>query len=193
MLPRPPALEWRLLIASMPAYASLFTLTEPPPMHATTLNYSPLFRRDADLPGAFDWMACALAGLEKFVELNVQTVKTSLREQEVLVGAALSSRSLNELIELQSQQLPAALKKTFAYWRHVQEIAAETGGGLSSTMQASFQSLAATLQAPADFAMSTASEQDHSSRLLSTYPQRAEAGAPAAILDSSGRIISDNV
>jgi phasin family protein len=161
-------------------------------MHATTLNYSPLFRRDTDLPGAFDWMACAVAGLEKLVELNVQTVKTSLREQEVLAGAALSSRSLNEVIELQSQQLPAALKKTFAYWRHVQEIAVETGGGLASVMQTSFQSLVTTLQAQVDIATSAASEQGRTSRLLSTYPARATAGTPAAIVDSSGRMISDN-
>jgi phasin family protein len=161
-------------------------------MHATTLNYAPLFRRDTDLPGAFDWMACAVAGLEKLVELNVQTVKTSLREQEVLAGAALSSRSLNEVIELQSQQLPAALKKTFAYWRHVQEIAVETGGGLASVMQASFQSLVTTLQAPVDIATSAASEPGRTSRLLSTYPARTTAGTPVAIVDSSGRKISDN-
>ncbi|MFM0221340.1 phasin family protein [Paraburkholderia dipogonis] len=161
-------------------------------MHATTLNYSPLFRRDADLPGAFDWMACAVAGLEKLVELNLQTVKTSLREQEVLAGAALSSRSLNEVIELQSQQLPAALKKTFAYWRHVQEIAVETGGGFASVMQANFQSLVTTLQAPVDIATWTANEQGRTSRLLSTYPPSAAAGTPAAIVDSSGRMISDS-
>ncbi|MFM0173276.1 phasin family protein [Paraburkholderia sediminicola] len=161
-------------------------------MHATTLNYSPLFRHDADLPDAFDWMGCAVAGLEKLVELNVQTVKTSLREQEVLAGAALSSRSLNEVIELQSQQLPAALKKTFAYWRHVQEITVETGGDLASVMQASVQSLATTLQAPVDIATSAASEQGRTSRLLSTYPPTAASGTPAAIVDSSGRMISDN-
>jgi hypothetical protein len=96
------------------------------------------------------------------------------------------------VIELQSQQLPAALKKTFAYWRHVQEIAVETGGGLASVMQASFQSLVTTLQAPVDIATSAASEQGRTSRLLSTYPARTTAGTPVAIVDSSGRKISDN-
>lgn len=160
-------------------------------MDATTLKYSPLFRRDADLPGAFDWIVCAVAGLEKVVELNMQTVKTSLREQEVLAEAALSARSFSEVIDLQSQQLPAALKKTFAYWRHVQEIAAETGGALASVMQASVQNLMTTLHAPVDIATSAASEQGGTSRLLSTYPPGAGVGTPAAIVDSSGKMISD--
>ncbi|WNC93217.1 phasin family protein [Paraburkholderia sp. FT54] len=161
-------------------------------MHPTTLEYSPLFRRDADFPTVFDWVGCAATGLERIVELNVQTVKTSLREQEVLAGAALSFQSFSEVIDLQSQQLPAAVKKTFAYWRHVEEIAVETGGELASVMQASFQRFVATLRAPVDIAMSTARAQGDTSSLLTMDPPRAAAGTAAAILDSSGKIISDN-
>jgi phasin family protein len=67
--------------------------------------------------------------------LNVQTVKTSLSEQRALADTALSARSLSEVIGLQSQLLSAAIKKTFAYWQHVEDIAIETRYGWFTAVQ----------------------------------------------------------
>ena len=71
----------------------------------------------------------------KVVELNVQTVKTSFSEQRALADTAPSARSLSEVIGLQSQLLPAAIKKTFAYWQHVVDIAIETRYGWFTAVQ----------------------------------------------------------
>jgi phasin family protein len=58
---------------------------------------------------AFDCITELFGGFERVAELNVQTVKTSLSEQQALADAALSARSLSEVMDLHSQPLPAAL------------------------------------------------------------------------------------
>ena len=57
----------------------------------------------------FDSTRKLYSGVERVTELNVQTVKTSLLEQHALTQAALSSQSLHEMIDLQTQQVPAAV------------------------------------------------------------------------------------
>jgi phasin family protein len=67
--------------------------------------------------------------------LNIQTAKTAVAEQRALADAALSAHSLSEVIDLQSRQLPAAVKKSSAYSRHVEDIAVQMGTGLFIAMQ----------------------------------------------------------
>ena len=67
-----------------------------------------------------------LDGLQRMAELNVQTVKTTLEEQQEIADEVLSSRSLDWIITLPSAQSQAALKKALAYWSHASNIAIET-------------------------------------------------------------------
>jgi phasin family protein len=122
----------------------------------TTNRFSP---RDGstDIALVFDATRELYAGMESVVELNVQTVKTSLNEQHALALAALSSQSLHEMIDLQSQQLPAAVKKHFAYWRHVGDIAAQTQSGLVGIVQGHVENALTAIAKFADAASDKAS------------------------------------
>lgn len=142
-------------------------------------------------------LACTnevFASIEKVVELNVQTVKTSLSEQQALADAALCVQSVSELIDFQSQQLPAAVTKTFAYWRHVGDIAVQTQNELHSTMHehfgSSFQRLADIFGAASvGFA---AQDQPGRSSLLAVAQPAVAAAEGVAIVDSSGNVVSSD-
>lgn len=67
-----------------------------------------------------------LDGLQRMTELNVQTVKTTLAEQQEIADEVLASRSLDWVLTLPSAQGQAALKKALAYWSHASNIAIET-------------------------------------------------------------------
>ncbi|MFM0125341.1 phasin family protein [Paraburkholderia sp. RL18-101-BIB-B] len=96
----------------------------------------PFFRQGEATIGASSSCAEEIsAGLEKVIRLNMQTAKTAVAEQRALADAALSAHSLSEVIDLQSQQLPVAVKKSFAYGRHVEDIAVQTGTDLLIAMQ----------------------------------------------------------
>ncbi|MFM0309422.1 phasin family protein [Paraburkholderia sp. RL17-383-BIF-A] len=151
-------------------------------------------QRDTAIEVAFDCNTEVLAGVEKVVELNIQTVKTSLSEQQALADAALSAQSLSEVFDLQSQQFPAAVTKTFAYWRHVEEIAADTRIGLFNAMQAHFGSSLNTLAEMVDMACGNAFVQERGGILdLPGMAQSTVASAErVGIVDSSGRVVSSD-
>jgi phasin family protein len=88
---------------------------------------------------AFECTAELFIGFERVIELNIEAVKTSIFEQQALADAVLSARSPAQLIDLQSQQLPATVKKTFAYWRHVEDIVVETGNRFLTAIYAAMQ------------------------------------------------------
>lgn len=67
-----------------------------------------------------------LDGLQRMAQLNVQTVKTTLAEQQEIADEVLSARSLDWIVTLPSAQSQAALKKALAYWSHASNIAIET-------------------------------------------------------------------
>lgn len=148
---------------------------------------------DIAVEAVFDCASEVFTGIEKVAELNVQTVKTSLSEQQALADAALAAQSLTEIVDLQSQQLPAAVTKTFAYWRHIEDIATETRAGMFEAMQERF---ASTLQAFVDtmdaaVPSGTLHETSDNVPLLLTAPTAASAVTdPVAIVDSSGQVVS---
>lgn len=140
----------------------------------------------------FECTTEVFAGVEKIVELNAQTVKTSLSEQQALADAALSARSLTEIIDLQSQQLPAAVTKTFAYWRHMEDIATGTRTAMFEAMGDRFanpwQAFIDTMGVVSDKAASRESSGDVP--LLLTDNTAANIADPVAIVDSSGKVVS---
>ncbi|WP_027800819.1 phasin family protein [Paraburkholderia dilworthii] len=161
-------------------------------MNAVILN-QPDDRQEGNAIAAYDVAAKAVACFEKVIELNVQTVKTSLFEQQALVDAALSSASLDQVIDLQLQQVPAAIKKTCAYWGHVEDIAVDLHNELASVVQDSMQSYLSTLFSllggAAPFALASAGRTNVTSPLAIEEPPVTQK-EPVAILDSSGNVVS---
>lgn len=74
-----------------------------------------------------DIAARTLEGLERLAHLNLQTVKTTLAEQQQIADEAITTRSLEWAMTLPSAQTQAAFKKVLAYWHHVSNIVVETG------------------------------------------------------------------
>lgn len=160
-------------------------------MYPDTINpFSPR-QREIAVEAVFDCTTELFAGIEKVVELNVQTVKTSLSEQQALADAALSAGSVSDAVDLQSQQFRAAVTKTFAYWRHVEEIALQTRNELFSAMHEHFGSSLQTIfdAAPGGFA---ADERVGRSNLLVTTGPAVVAAGRVAIVDSAGKVVSSD-
>jgi phasin family protein len=131
-------------------------------------------------------------GMERVVELNLQTVKTSLSEQHALALATLSSQSLHEMIDLQSQQLPATVKKNLAYWRHVGDIAAQTQSGLVGLVQGHAEDILAAFAKFADVASDNASvvgQRLIAGNALVAEPAASVGTVQSEIVDSAGNAL----
>ncbi|NKJ50829.1 phasin [Burkholderia sp. SG-MS1] len=161
-------------------------------MYLDTADQLSSRRRDAAVNAAFDCNAEVFDGITKVVELNIQTVKTSLSEQQAMADAALSAQSLSAVIDLQSRQFPAAVKKTFAYWRHVEDIAVQTGIGLFTAMQTHVGSVLTTFADMADVAPGTAATQEGLGKwsVFVTGQPAVDPAQPGGIVDSSGNAVS---
>ncbi|CAB3731824.1 phasin family protein [Paraburkholderia rhynchosiae] len=160
-------------------------------MNAVVLS-QPDVRYEGHPIAAYELAARTVSGLEKIVELNVQTVKTSLSEQRALVDAALSSESFNQVFDLQFQQFPAAIKKTCAYWGHVEDIAVDTRNELAEVVQNSVQSYLTTLFSMIDSATSIGTASGGRTNVTSPLAIEQPPGArnePVAIVDSSGNVV----
>ena len=155
----------------------------------------PLFRQgDAALSASSSCAEEIFAGIEKVIRLNMQTAKTAVAEQQALADAALSAKSLSEVIDLQSQQLPAAVKKGFAYSRHVEDIAAETGTGLFLAMQEHIGRSLRTFWDALDISTVGASvprRLENAAVVVAGQPEPAVA-EPAPIVNSAGKVISSD-
>ena len=151
-------------------------------------------RRDAVVETAFDCASQVFAGLEKAARLNIQTVKTSVSEQQALVDAALSAQTISEVIDLHSQQFPASVTKTFAYWRHVEDIAVQTQSGFFAAVREHIGSAIGMVADTVSGASAGLAEQarGHSASLLVTAQPGAPSSAPVPILGSDGQVISSN-
>lgn len=73
----------------------------------------------------------AFEGVEKLVELNLQTAKTTLDEVADHTRAVLSVKDAQELMALQTALLQPSAEKAAAYSRHVYDIAAATSSEVS--------------------------------------------------------------
>lgn len=61
-------------------------------------------------------------GIEKLTALNLQVVKTSLAENQVIVEKALATRSPQEFVELSTSVAKATAEKASLYGKQVKEI-----------------------------------------------------------------------
>jgi len=82
-----------------------------------------------------------LASVEQLAALNVQTVKTVQTEAAESVQAALSAKSLAELLQLQASSLQAVPQKAAAYGRHAGEILVTLAAAQRATVEAQVSSL----------------------------------------------------
>jgi phasin family protein len=105
-------------------------------MHPVRSSPFPLRQRATAVEASFDCTNELFSGFERLVELNLQTIKASISERQALTNAALSVRSVSEIIDLHSQQFPATVERAFAYWRHLEDILVETGNRLFAAMYA---------------------------------------------------------
>lgn len=78
----------------------------------------------------------AFDGVEKVVELNLQTAKTSLSEAADTARAALAVKTPQELLSLQAGLLQPAAEKAAAYGRHLYDIAAATNAEVARVAEA---------------------------------------------------------
>ncbi|MFM0282997.1 phasin family protein [Paraburkholderia sediminicola] len=157
-------------------------------MYPVTLNPLALRQSATAVEAAFDCTTELFVGFQRSVELNVQTAKTSISEQAALTDAALSVRTPSELIDLHTQQLSAAGKKTFAYCRHVETIAAETASRFFTAMSVHSEDFLKRLEEMTNFASGGfAAQVNRTSLLITGEPAVAE---PVAIVDSAGEVLS---
>jgi phasin family protein len=163
-------------------------------MHATTLDQAALSASTPAVPVAYDWTFKLVGQWEKVIELNAQTVRTTLAEQQALANAALSSPSFEELLELQTQRVPASIKKSLAYWQHVEEIAKDTHEEIIAIMQSGWSQYLSIFGAFSDAATSTRDSGvkllDEAGEVLTGASSAGAGGEPVAIVDSSGKVVS---
>jgi phasin family protein len=89
----------------------------------------------ANLDTFFGLTNKAFEGVEKMVELNLQTAKTSLVEVADTTRAALAVKDAQELFALQAGLLQPAAEKAAAYSRHLYDIAAATNAELTKVAE----------------------------------------------------------
>jgi phasin family protein len=78
----------------------------------------------------------SMDSVEKFVDLNMQAMKTSLQESAEQTLALLSVKDLQELSALQSGWMQPLAEKVLSYSRHAYEIAAGAQAELAKTAEA---------------------------------------------------------
>lgn len=78
----------------------------------------------------------AFEGVEKLVELNLQTAKTSLDEVAEHTRALLSVKDAQELVALQTSLLQPSAEKAAAYSRHVYDITSATSAEVGRLAEA---------------------------------------------------------
>jgi phasin family protein len=160
-------------------------------MYSDTVKQLSSRQRATAVDAAFECTTEVLTGIGQMIELNMQTVKTSLSEQKALIDAAWSARTPSELIDLQSRQFPAGVKKTFAYFRHVEEIAVYVGNGLFTTMHEHVGNYLRTFAEMVDFASAGVASQERLNEMSLLFTGRPAAVAgPVVFLDSSGNMLS---
>ncbi len=77
----------------------------------------------------------AFEGVEKLVELNIQTAKTTMEEVAEHTKAVLSAKDAQELVALNSSLMQPAAEKVAAYSRHLYDIATATGGEVTKVTE----------------------------------------------------------
>jgi len=104
----------------------------------------------------FDLQSKAFEGVEKLVELNLQTAKTAMTEAADTARAALSVKDPQEFFALQAGLFQPAAEKIAAYNRHVYEIAAATNAEVTKAVEATAAEAQAKFLAVIDNAVKNA-------------------------------------
>ncbi|SAL84510.1 phasin family protein [Caballeronia terrestris] len=78
--------------------------------------------QSAQVQNLFGALQAAFDGIEKLTALNLQVVKTSLAENQVIVEKAFATRSPQEFFELSSSVAKATAEKANLYGKQVKEI-----------------------------------------------------------------------
>ena len=94
--------------------------------------------------------AKSFEGFEKLVELNVQTVKSTLAENQDLVGKALAVRDPQEFIALQTSRTQVNAERVQAYWRDVYAVLNGTRGVFAAAAEAQLKKAQDDTQAYVD-------------------------------------------
>ncbi len=89
----------------------------------------------------------AMDGLERMVELNLQTLKTAMHETTDAALAALSVKDLQELAALQPNLAQPLAEKMLAYSHHVYEIASGTQAEIAKAVEANAAEMNKKVQA----------------------------------------------
>ena len=104
----------------------------------------------------FGLSGLAFEGVEKLIELNVQTAKAAMTEAADAARAALSVKDAQELLALQAGLLQPTAEKAAAYSRHVYEIAAATNAEVAKVAEATATEAQAKFLAVVDTAVKNA-------------------------------------
>lgn len=89
----------------------------------------------ANLETFFSLGAKAFEGVEKLVELNIQTAKTSLEEIAEHTKAVMAVKDAQELVALHSSMMQPSAEKVAAYSRHIYDIATATGSEVTKVTE----------------------------------------------------------
>jgi phasin family protein len=98
----------------------------------------------------------AFGGVEKLVELNLQTARAALDESAANAKALLSVKDAQSLAALQSSVLQPAAEKATAYSRQVYEIAAATQADISKLLEGQVAASQQTVQGFVEAALKSA-------------------------------------
>ena len=101
----------------------------------------------AQLETLFALSGKAMDGLERMVELNLQTLKTAMHETTDAALAALSVKDLQELAALQPNLAQPLAEKMLAYSHHVYEIASGTQAEIAKAVEANAAEMNKKVQA----------------------------------------------
>lgn len=98
----------------------------------------------------------AFEGVEKLIELNIQTAKAAMSEAAETARAAFAVKDAQELMALQAGLLQPVAEKAAAYSRHVYEIAAATNAEVTKVAEATTSEAQAKFLAVVDTAVKNA-------------------------------------
>lgn len=87
-----------------------------------------------------------LEGLQKLVELNLRTMKSTLADTQETLRKALAVKDAGEVFALQASLLQPAIEKVQAYQRELNAIAATTRGDFAKVADAQFEESKRTMQ-----------------------------------------------
>lgn len=94
-----------------------------------------LAAQKANLETLFTLTHKAFEGVEKLVELNLQTARNTLSDSTENARAAMSAKDAVELMKLQASLLQPAAEKVAAYSRSMYDIATSTGAEVGRVAQ----------------------------------------------------------